>query len=69
MKNVEEFKEVYRYSNGVSGPRNLIMKFVTKIDEHLNPISTDLYVWTSESGERYEKLDEEERKHILYDDE
>ena len=29
----------------------------------------DLYVRTSESGEKYEKLDEEERKHILYDDE
>jgi hypothetical protein len=69
MKNVEEFKEVYRYSDGVSGPKILVMKFLTKIDENLTPISTDLYVRTSESGERYEKLDEEERKHILYDDE
>ena len=69
MKNVEEFKEVYGYSDGVSGPKILIMKFVTKIDEHLNTISTYQYVPTSESGEKYENLDEKERKHILYDDE
>jgi hypothetical protein len=69
MKKVEEFKEVYKYNDGVSGPKILTMKFLTKIDENLNPISTDLYVRTSLSGEKYIKLDDEERKQILYDEE
>lgn len=69
MKNVEAFKEVYRYNDCVSGPKILTMKFLTKIDENLNPISTDLYVRTSLSGENYIRLDDEERKQILYDEE